>query len=98
MKLLLPTLLFCGLACAQTPVTQEPKPAPVPAPKVEPVPSKVEPAKQDPTKQDPAKTDPTKQPPKTETPKTDKPKEGDEGRIDRPPRTSRSRAAPTPLT
>ena len=80
MKLLLPTLLFCGLACAQTPVSQEPKPAPVPAPKVERVPPKVDPAKQD-----PAKTDPTKQPPKTETPKTDKPKEGDEGRIDRPP-------------
>jgi hypothetical protein len=86
MKLLLPTLLFSALCCAQTPVptpvtqtpgTQEPKPAPAPAPKVEPAPPKQDPAKQDPK--------PVADKPKTEPPKTDKPKEGtDEGRIDRP--------------
>jgi hypothetical protein len=97
MKLLLPTLLFSSLCCAQTPVppapvaekpvTQEPKPTPAPAPKVEPTPAKQDPAKQDPAKQDPKPVGekPKTEPPKTEPPKTDKPKEvTEEGRIDRP--------------
>ena len=68
-------------------MTQEPKPTPVPAPKVEPTPAKQEPAKQDPAKQDPKPVGekPKTEPPKTEPPKTDKPKEvTEEGRIDRP--------------
>jgi hypothetical protein len=72
MKLVVTTLLLCGLAAAQTP---PPAPQPVPVPKVEPAP----PAKQDPVKQGPAKQDPAK----PDKPKTEPPK-GDEPRIDRP--------------
>ena len=84
MKLLISTIVLCGMVGCQEPINP-PKPTPAPAPKAEP-------AKQEAAKQDPAKTDKpkTQEPakvgatdkPATEKPPTEKPK--DEPRIDRP--------------
>ena len=98
MKLILSTLLLCGVACSQTP-TNEPKPVPAPVP----APVKQEPVKQEPKPANGATEKPKvepKQEPKVEPkpaidpktgkpvvePKTDKPVEppAGEGVIERP--------------